>query len=170
MLARRIDLGLTSLVALPLLISAAAAQQPSAPTLPSLVVTPVTGIAAGGPPRGSIVPSSVQYSLKATTGTLKFSVSAPSWLTPNPRDGSVDQNEVTVTLTINSTAQSLPAGRYSAAIRFTNVTNGRGTTGRGATLAIVDRPADSGLPLSNEPLIGDRGRLLDNRGRPLIAR
>lgn len=89
----------------------------------------------------------------ATTGTINHSVRVPSWLTANPRVGSADRSGAIVTFVINAEASKMQPGNYGPAIGFTNVTNGRGTTTRGARLTVFQ--------------VG-KGRLLDGRDRPLL--
>src|SRR5262245_54356708 len=56
---------------------AAAAQ--TAPR-PSLTVTPSSSVNISGPQGGPFSPWSIQYRLSASTGTIKFAIAAPFWL------------------------------------------------------------------------------------------
>src|SRR5262249_43120159 len=77
---------------------AAAAQ--TAPR-PSLAVTPSSSVNISGPQGGPFSPGSIQYRLSASTGTLKFAITAPVWLTADPRVGAVGIDGVTVKLQLN---------------------------------------------------------------------
>ena len=61
---------------------------------PSLQVTPATNMVAAGNPGGPFAPSSFQYQLSATVGSINYSISGvPNWLTPSSTSGiGVDRN------------------------------------------------------------------------------
>ena len=59
----------------------ATAQPPSGP---SLVVVPSTGIHSSGPEGGPFLPSFFRYRVSASVGTIKYSISSPSWLSKVP--------------------------------------------------------------------------------------
>ena len=50
------------------------------PPNPSLVVVPSTGIHSSGPEGGPFLPSFFRYRVSASVGTIKYSISSPSWL------------------------------------------------------------------------------------------
>jgi hypothetical protein len=141
------------------------------PAQPSLRVTPLTGIASSGPQGGPFLPESFLYHVSASSGTVNYSIRTPTWLTASSSFGTADASGVTITLTIDSSASSLPPGAYGPAVAFTNATNGRGTATRPAKLVIVGslsppsstgRTPDSRLPSAGRaPSLG-RGYLLDN--------
>jgi hypothetical protein len=55
---------------------------------PALQVTPATNIVTAGNPGGPFAPSSFQYQLSATVGSVNYSISGfPSWLTPSSTSG-----------------------------------------------------------------------------------
>jgi len=139
---------------------AAAAQ--TAPR-PSLTVTPSSSVNISGPEGGPFSPSSIQYRLSASTGTIKFAIAAPFWLKADPRVGTVGIDSVTVTLSLNPRASKLSPQAYEAPVTFINVTNGQGTTRRTAKLIV--EPSSTGY-LRDE----GGGYLLDNRGQRLLAR
>ena len=139
---------------------AAAAQ--TAPR-PSLTVTPSSPVNVSGPEGGPFSPSSTQYRLSASTGTIKFAITAPFWLTANPRIGTVGTDSVTVTLSLNPRASKLSPQAYEAPVTFLNVTNGQGTTRRTAKLTV--EPSSHGYLLDESG-----GNLLGNRGERLLAR
>jgi hypothetical protein len=130
---------------------------------PSLTVTPSSPLNISGPEGGLFSPSSIQYHLSASTGTVRFAVAAPFWLTADPRAGTVGTDGVTVTLSPNPLASKLAPRAYEATVTFINVTNGQGTTGRTAKLT-VQRSATGFL------LDEMGGYLRDNRGERLLAR
>jgi len=88
------------------------------------------------------------------TSALAWSVNASqSWLTLSATSGNLLVGQGTnVTVSINSTANTLAVGTYSNTVTFTNLTNGNGTTDRVVTLTIVPLPAPSNLsatPVTN---------------------
>ena len=117
----------------------ATAQQAPAP---SLIVDPAPGIRASGPPGGPFSPSTFQYRLRSSVGTVKYSISTPSWLSASSAIGTADVSGVTITLSVNPTAGRLEPGTYGPAVAFANVTNGRGTTVKPSVLVV----GGSGLP------------------------
>jgi hypothetical protein len=125
--------------------------QPSA-----LQVSPATNIVAAGNPGGPFAPSSFQYQLSATTGTVNYSISGvPSWLTPSSTSGNVSPSGTTVIFTVN--ANSLAAGTYGPiTITFTNSDTGQGTQTRTATLT-VNPSALQVTPTTNIAMSGTQG-------------
>jgi hypothetical protein len=91
---------------------------------PSLIVTPSTSIEFSGPPGGPFSPSRIEYRVSASTGAVKYSIRTPSWLTASSTFGATDTRGVTITLTVNASALSLPPRAYGPAVAFTNVSNG----------------------------------------------
>ena len=158
-----------------LLTSVAVVPSQVRPPLPSLVVTPLTHIASSGPLGGPFLPSSFQYRLSASTGTVNYSIRHPSWLTVSSSFGVTDVSGVTITLTVNSTASRLAPGKYGPSVAFTNVTNGQGSVSRPATLDHPGPPASAARP-SQPPasagflMYGRGGYLTDDRARRLLAR
>jgi hypothetical protein len=129
----------------------------------SLTVTPSSPVNISGPEGGPFSPSSIQYRLSASTGAIRFAITAPFWLTANPRLGTVGTDSVTVTLQLNPRASKLSAQAYEAPVTFINVTNGQGTTRRTAKLTV--EPSSTGYLLDNSG-----GYLLGNQGQRLLAR
>jgi hypothetical protein len=123
----------------------------------SLQVGPVTNLAAAGNPGGPFAPSSFQYQLSATAGTIDYTISGvPNWLTPSSTSGTASSG-TTVTFTVNSNANSLTVGTYTAAITFANSVTGQGTQTRTATLTI-NPPALQVTPATNIAASGIHGR------------
>jgi hypothetical protein len=133
---------------------------------PSLTVTPSSAIDISGPQGGPFSRASFQYHLSASTGTIKFAISPPFWLTADPRVGTVGVDGVTVTLSVSPQGLKLPARAYTAPVTFTNVTNGQGSTSRTAKLIVQQ----SATPSQGYLLDESGGNLRDNRGERLIAR
>ncbi len=122
--------------------------------LPTLQVSPSTGIVASGNVGGPFSPSSFEYQISSTTGSLDFSISGiPSWLTPSQTSGTLTTSPTAITFTVNSNANNLIAGSYNATIVFFNNTNGKGNQVRLATL----RANVTGMGPSFQGL-GDLGR------------
>ncbi len=108
---------------------------------PALQVTPATGITASGQQGGPFSPTSFSYSLSATGGSLKYSITnLPSWLTVSPASGTLTTKATTVTFKIGTTAaDKLAATTYVGSINFNNTTNSQGNTTRVATLTVAPK-------------------------------
>jgi subtilase family serine protease len=108
---------------------------------PALQVTPATGITASGQQGGPFSPTSFSYSLSATGGSLKYSITnLPSWLTVSPASGTVTTKATTVTFKISTTAaDKLAASTYVGSVSFNNTTNSQGNTTRVATLTVAPK-------------------------------
>jgi hypothetical protein len=144
---------------------AAAQQRPLGQSAPSLIVTPSTSTAFSGPRGGPFAPSLVEYRVSASTGTINYSIRTPSWLTASSTSGATDTTGVTITLTVNASASTLPPGTYGPGIVFMNVSSGRGSAIRFARL-IVRGPS---LPRPTGQIERGRGGyLLDNHGGYLL--
>ena len=137
--------------------------------VPALTVTPLTAVTFVGHRGGPFAPSSFQYRVAASAGTVRYSIRTPAWLTSSPSAGTADASGVTITLSVNAGALRLPSGTYGPGVAFTNVTNGKGTTTVRATLLIKEPPPPP--PTSATYLLDDRGGyLLDDRAGRLLAR
>jgi hypothetical protein len=142
-----------------------AEEKPGRPSQPSLIVTPASSVTFSGPPGGPFSPSLFEFRVSSTTGTVRYSIRAPSWLTASSTSGTTDARGVTITLTVNANASRLSPGGYGPALAFTNVSNGQGSTTRSAKL-IVQAPSSAGATSKVAPKGG--GYLLDNRGGYLL--
>jgi hypothetical protein len=91
----------------------------------SLTVTPSSPVNVSGPEGGPFSPSSIQYRLSASTGTIRFAITVPFWLRADPRIGTVGIDSVTVTLSLNPRASKLSPQAYEAPVTFINVTTVR---------------------------------------------
>src|SRR6516164_5050548 len=105
---------------------------------PALLVTPATDSTASGAHSGPFSPSSFKYTLSATfgNGSVKYSITTPSWLTASSTSGTLTTSAKTITFTINSSARSLGPGTHTGNIGFNNTTNNQGNTTRIATLIV----------------------------------
>jgi hypothetical protein len=116
---------------------------------PALQVTPATGISASGTHGGTFSPSSFTYALTATFGSVKYSITTPSWLTASSTYGTVTTTAKTITFTVNSSARSVGPNTYTGNIAFNNTTNNQGNTTRVATLIV--NPKQYRLTVSASP-------------------
>jgi len=125
--------------------------------VPSLQVTPTTNIVAVGNPGGPFAPSSFQYQLSATVGSIDYSISGvPNWLTPSSTAGTASTG-TTVTFTVNANANSLAVGTYGpTTITFTDSDTGQIATTVTATLT-VNPPALQVTPATNIVASGTQG-------------
>jgi hypothetical protein len=158
---------LASLAAMAMLVvvSISAAEKPAKRAPPSLIVVPTTSISFSGRHGEPLSPSFVQYRVSASTGTVRYSIRPPSWLSASPTFGETDETGVTITFTVNAAASRLPPGTYGPAVAFTNVTNGQGSTTR--TAALVIQSLSPPTP-AVRVLDGRGGYLLDNHGKNLL--
>jgi hypothetical protein len=157
-----------------LLTSIGAAEKPAGLSPPSLIVTPATSMVFTGPQGGPFSPSPMKYRVSASTGTVSYSIRTPSWLTASGTFGTTDTSGITITLTVNARASSLPPGTYGPGVAFTNVSNGRGSAIRPARLVVraptLPRPTGQTAPDRGGYLLDGRGGyLLDDRGGRLLA-
>ena len=169
-----IAIGRLASIALLVLLSTqiAAAETPTVQSPPALIVTPPTSMVFSGPKGGPFSPSLIKYRVSASTGTVRYSIRTPSWLTASSTFGVTDTSGVTITLTVNARASSLPPGAYGPAVAFTNVSNGQGSTTKSAKLIIrAPRPTGQIVRDGERYLLDNQGGyLLDDRGGRLLAR
>jgi hypothetical protein len=114
-------------------------------------------VVAAGNPGGPFAPSSFQYQLSATAGSIDYSISGlPNWLTASSTSGTASTGTI-VTFTVNANANGLAAGTYGpTTITFTNSDTGYGTTTVTATLT-VNPPALQVTPATNIAASGTQG-------------
>jgi hypothetical protein len=108
-----------------------------------LAVTPAGGLTSAGLRGGPFSPSSQVYTLQNTGGTAInwTSTKAQAWTTLSAASGTLNPGATaTVTVTINSAADSLAAGVYNDSVTFTNATNALGNTARAVTLTVNPGP------------------------------
>jgi hypothetical protein len=129
--------------ALATLCSSALLAQTTRPPEPSLIVTPTERMMFSGPEGGPFYPTFSQYHVSATTGTIKYTIRVPAWLTVALDSGTTDATGRTVTVLLNKeAAERLRPGNYGPGVAFTNVTNGKGSTVRPTTLTVNVRPTN----------------------------
>ncbi|MGA3143512.1 MAG: protease pro-enzyme activation domain-containing protein [Verrucomicrobiota bacterium] len=91
-----------------------------------LVITPATGFTATGPVGGPFSVTTQNFSLtNIGTTSLNWSIINTSlWLNASPTSGTLAPNgaAATVTVSLNSTANSLAVGSYTASLWFSNQT------------------------------------------------
>jgi hypothetical protein len=107
---------------------------------PGLNVAPSTGISASGQQGGPFSPASFSYSLSATSGSVKYTITnVPKWLTETHASGTVTTRGESVTFRINTAvADKLSVGTNISNIDFNDTTNNQVTT-RTATLTITPK-------------------------------
>jgi hypothetical protein len=119
-----------------------------------LAVTPAGDLIASGTVGGPFSPASIIYTLTNSGGTtLNWTTSkAQNWVSLSATSGSLATGaSTTVTVSLNSAADSLAAGNYNDTVSFVNATSGAGNTSRSVTLDVTsDAPvtlefADQGL-------------------------
>jgi hypothetical protein len=165
------SIALLAIPAILLLTQTSAAQRPAGQSPPTLIVTPSTSIAFSGPQGGPFSPALIEYRISASTGTVTYSIRTPSWLTASSTSGTTDTSGVTITLTVNASASSLPPGTYGPGIVFTS---GRGSAIRFARLIVrgpsITRPTGQiERGRGGYLLDSSGGHLLDDRGDRLLA-
>jgi hypothetical protein len=117
---------------------------------PALQVSPSTNIVASGTHGGPFSPSSFNYALSATYGTVNYSITnVPSWLSVSPSSGTLTTSATTVTFKVNSSADKLAPNTYVSNVNFINTTGGQGNTARVATLTVY--PKQYNLTLAASP-------------------
>jgi hypothetical protein len=165
MMAAGASVTFLGILALLLLTPTHAEEKPARPSQPSLIVTPPSSVTFSGPQGGPFSPSHFEFRVSASTGTVRYSIRTPSWLTASSTFGTTDTRGVTITLTVNANASRLSPGGYGPAVAFTNVSNGKGSTTKSAKLIIQ---AASSPRATDQVAPNDRGYLLDNRGGYLL--
>jgi YVTN family beta-propeller protein len=104
------------------------------PSTAALQVSPATDIAASGVQGQLPSPSSFNYQLSSTNGSVHYLISGiPSWLNASFTTGTIPP---TVTDTFSVNACGFGPGTYSAIITFANTGGGQGNTTRNTTLAV----------------------------------
>ncbi len=104
-----------------------------------LAVTSSAGMSSSGRVGGPFSPASQTYTLQNTGGSsINWTASkGRSWVTLSASSGTLAAGgSASVTVSINSSANSLSAGSYSDTVTFQNTTNGGGNTSRSVSLAV----------------------------------
>ena len=113
--------------------SCASAETASRPTL---IILPGTGIALSGPRGGPFVPLSFQYRVSRSTGVARILDHYPVVAAGKSKVRDDRHERRPVAFRVSAEALRLPPGTYGPSIGFTNLTNGRGSTTRTASLTI----------------------------------
>jgi subtilisin family serine protease len=109
------------------------------PTAGVLSVTPSDGLSSSGTQGGPFTPSSKTYILQNTGGSsINWTASkGQTWVSLSSTSGTLSAgSSTTVTVSINSNANSFTPGTYSDTVIFTNATNGHGNTTRPVNLTV----------------------------------
>jgi hypothetical protein len=126
----------------------------------ALSVTPAGGLSSSGTAGGPFTPSSQLYTLTNTGGTsINWTASkTQSWVTLSSSGGALAAGgTATVTVTINSGANSLAAGSYSDTVTLTNSTNGAGNTTRAVGLTVNAAATVSSIAVSGPSSVNEGG-------------
>jgi len=127
-----------------------------APWATGLAISPGGGFAAEGPQGGLFAPTEIVYTLTNNNATGSFDWSAAAdigWVDVSPATGSLAAGATaTVTVAVNSGANSLAIGLHAGTVSFLNTADGDGDTSRGVALQV-------GIPeiVHSEPLDTDPG-------------
>jgi hypothetical protein len=104
---------------------------------PPMQVTPASNIVATGSQGGPFSPPSFSYTLRATTGSVNYTITnVPTWLTASSKSGVVTTSGKTITFTFNASAKDLTPSSYVANINFNDTGNSQGNTSRLVTLNV----------------------------------
>jgi hypothetical protein len=107
------------------------------PPAGALQVSPATDMDISGTQGGPFSPSSAQYQVSSTSGSVSYAISGlPGWLDASPASGTATAAPTNVTFTVQPYAATLAPGSYTTTIGFTNTTNNQGSQTRTATLTI----------------------------------
>jgi Autotransporter beta-domain/Viral BACON domain len=105
-----------------------------------LAVTAADGLVSSGTQSGPFSPSSKSYTL-SNLGSVPMSYSITSdrgWIDVSAAAGMLPAGgSTTVTVAINTGANSLASGSYAGTVTLTNVTSGLGTTTRPVALSVI---------------------------------
>jgi len=127
-----------------------------------LSVTPAGGLESSGPVGGPFWPDGMAYTLENLNDTpIEYNVSGTqAWVTvSNPSGALSGHATTTVTVSVNSGANSLPSDMYADTVTFTNVTDHVGDTTRPVTLRIGTAPVLSNYDTWPDGVEPDEGGL-----------
>ncbi|MGA2140338.1 MAG: fibronectin type III domain-containing protein [Verrucomicrobiia bacterium] len=133
---------------------------PSAKSIGILSVSPTNRLFSSGFIGGPFSPSSQVYVLtnRGTTSLSWAATKSQTWVTLSATNGTLASHATTsVTVSINSNANTLAVGNYSATVTFTNRTNNNGTTSRAVNLAVNGIPVLSVSPSNDFSSSGSTG-------------
>ena len=122
-----------------------------------LRISPSGNVTFTGPVGGPIGPATQTYSLtNVGIGSLSWSlINTSLWFNVSPTSGTLVRGgpATTVTVSLNSNVTNLPAGGFSAALLFTNLTD-HFVQYRQAILAVVTPPVITAQPTNEALLVG----------------
>lgn len=104
-----------------------------------LAVTPASDLIASGTAGGPFSPDSIIYTLtNSGSASLNWTANqSADWISLSATSGGLAAGALTtVTVSLNSAADSLAAGNYKDTISFVNTTTGNGNTSRGVNLKV----------------------------------
>jgi hypothetical protein len=107
--------------------------------VPSLAVSPATGLSASGFRGGPFTPANQIFALSNPgPQPLNWTVTkTANWLDVSPASGTLNPGAtINVNAALNASANSLASGPYSDTLVFTNTTNGVGNTTRPVSLTV----------------------------------
>jgi hypothetical protein len=110
---------------------------------PQMRVTPAGALVSAGDPGGPFSPTGVAYTVEnGGAGPINWTAAkTQSWVTLSSSGGTLAAGaNATVTVSINSGANSLGVGTYRDTVTLTNTTNGSGNTTRSVTLRVTAAP------------------------------
>jgi autotransporter-associated beta strand protein len=122
-----------------------------------LAVTPAGGLSSSGTYGGPFSPASLQYTLNNTGGaSINWTASkTAAWVGLSTASGTLAAGaSTTVTVSINSTANTLNKANYSDIVSFSNTTNSNGNTTRGVALTVNAIPVTVTLGNLNQTYNG----------------
>jgi len=126
----------------------------------SLSVAAAGGLSSSGTAGGPFSPSTLSYTLTNPGGTAINWTAAKTqmWVTLSSAGGTLAAGgTATVTVAINSGANSLAAGSYSDSVTLTNTTNGAGNTTRAVSLAVNATSSLSSIAVSGPSSVAEGG-------------
>jgi hypothetical protein len=133
---------------------------PPPPAAGKLSVTPSTEYVSTGQVGGPFAPASQTVTLK-NTGSASIGWTAAktqSWMTLSRTSGLLAAGATTtLSVSINTAANSLSAGTYSDTVSFTNTTNGSGNTTKTVSLIVNNRYTISVSPSTSLSVSGTVG-------------
>ncbi len=124
------------------------------PSATGMQVTPSDGLSSSGNQGGPFTPSSKDYTVhNASTTSINYTVGkTQSWVSLSSAGGALAGGaSATVTVSINSFANSLSNGSYSDTVTFTNTTNHQGDTTRPVALQVGVPSLQYSFPMNINP-------------------
>src|SRR6185503_8323567 len=116
-----------------------------------LAVLPASGLTSFGTVGGPFNPSSIVYTITNSGGSpLNWTAAkAQGWITLSATSGTLNPGATaSVTVSINSAANSLVPGAYNDTVSFANTTTGNGSTSRQVSLTVNSIGQFAVLPAS----------------------